>query len=305
MYIIIGILSGFLLLLLLLLWIFVRQIKDICRQLSFLMEKDSNIRITSQVSHGGMGKLVVILNDIMRERRENKKKYMDKEAYLSDVYTNLSHDIRTPLTSLDGYVQLLEECGSEEERRRYLWIVKERIHSLKEILEELFTFSRLKNETYQLELTDCCINRILRQTVFSYYEDWTKFGIQPELDIEETPIYIEGNEQALFRVFQNIMKNAMDHGEHKIGIFLNLSKDIVCVRICNEISNPEEIEIGQVFERFYKADTSRNRNSTGLGLSIAKEFVLRMKGTIEAQLKEREFSIVMEFPIVERGYQCI
>lgn len=302
MYIIIGILVGFLLLLLLILLIFVRQIKDICRQLSFLIEQDSNIRITSQIGGGEIGRLVNILNEIMKERRVNKKTYMEKEAYLSDVYTNLSHDIRTPLTSLDGYVQLLEECEDKEEQKHYLWIVRERIYSLKEILEELFTFSKLKNETYHLELTDCCINRILRQTIFSYYDDWTKLGIEPELDIEENPVYMEGNEQALFRVFQNVMKNAIDHGEYKIGIFLKYSQGEVCVQICNKISNPEEIELDQVFERFYKADVSRSKNSTGLGLSIAKEFVLRMNGTIEAQLKGQEFSILMKFPTVERKY---
>lgn len=300
MYIIIGILSGALLLLVLILWIFVRQIQDICRQLSFLMEQDSNIRISSQISCGGLGKLVDILNMIVKERREIRKKYIDKESYLSDVYTNLSHDIRTPLTSLDGYIQLLEECESKEEQKRYLWIARERIHSLKEILEELFTFSKLKNETYQLELTCCCINRILKQTIFSYYDDWTKLGIEPELDIEESPIYMEGNEQALFRVFQNVMKNAIDHGQHKIGISLNSSQEMVCVQICNQICNLEEIEINQVFERFYKADVSRSKNSTGLGLSIAKEFVLRMNGIIEAQMKGQEFSIIMKFPAMDR-----
>ncbi|MCI8407703.1 MAG: HAMP domain-containing histidine kinase [Lachnospiraceae bacterium] len=305
MYITIGILSGVILLLILILLIFVRQIQDICRQLLFFTKQDSNIRITSQISCGGVGKLVDILNMIVKERRENKKKYMDKEVYLSDVYTNLSHDIRTPLTSLDGYIQLLEECENKEEQKRYLWIVRERIHSLKEILEELFTFSKLKNETYHLELTECCINRILRQTVFSYYEDWTKLGIQPEFDIEEIPIYMEGNEQALFRVFQNVMKNAIDHGEQKIGIFLSSSQNVVCVQICNEISKTEEIEIDQVFERFYKADASRNKNSTGLGLSIAKEFVLRMNGTIVAQLEEQEFSIIMKFPIIKKNKSVI
>lgn len=77
-----------------------------------------NIRITSQISHGGIGKLVDILNVLTKERRENQKKYLEKENYLSDVYTSLSHDIRTPLTSLDGYVQLLEECENKEERER-------------------------------------------------------------------------------------------------------------------------------------------------------------------------------------------
>lgn len=295
MYVIIGILSAGLLLLLWILWTFVRQIQDICRQLSFLTEQDSNMKITGQIRFGGIEKLVDILNEAAAKTREDRKRYLEKEAYLSNVYTSLSHDIRTPLTSLDGYVQMLEQCENEEDRKRYLWIVTERIHNLKEILEELFTFSKLKNETYRLELTECCINRILRKTVFSYYEDWTKLGITPKLDIEETPVYIEGNEQALFRVFQNIMKNAMDYGEHKIGVSFKTSGENVCVRIYNEVPNPEDLDIGQVFERFYKADASRNKNSTGLGLSIAKEFVLRMNGSIEAKLEGNEFSIAINF----------
>lgn len=295
MYVIIGILSAGLLLLLWILWTFVRQIQDICRQLSFLTEQDSNMKITGQIRFGGIEKMVDILNEAAAKTREDRKRYLEKEAYLSNVYTSLSHDIRTPLTSLDGYVQMLEQCENEEDRKRYLWIVTERIHNLKEILEELFTFSKLKNETYRLELTECCINRILRKTVFSYYEDWTKLGITPKLDIEETPVYIEGNEQALFRVFQNIMKNAMDYGEHKIGVSFKTSGENVCVRIYNEVPNPEDLDIGQVFERFYKADASRNKNSTGLGLSIAKEFVLRMNGSIEAKLEGNEFSIAINF----------
>ena len=303
MNIIAGILSGFLLVLLFILWIFVRQIKDICRQLSFLIEQDSNIRITSQISYGGIGKLVDILNVLTKERRENQKKYLEKETYLSDVYTSLSHDIRTPLTSLDGYVQLMEGCENKEEQERYLWIVRERIRSLKEMLEELFTFSKLKNETYQLELGECCINRILKQTIFSYYEDWTNRGITPELAIEETPIFIEGNEQALFRVFQNIMKNAMDHGEHKIGILLESANDMVMIRISNEISAQEEIDVEKIFEKFYKSDVSRSKNSTGLGLSIAREFVLRMDGTIKAEIEGQELSIILQFPVIEKNYR--
>lgn len=121
---------------------------------------------------GGIGTLSDRLNELLELQRKEKQRYQEKEALIADTYTNLSHDIRTPLTSLDGYFQLMEECENVEDQRRYLNIIHERIHSLNEMLEELFTFTKLKNESYSLELTPCCINRILKETVFSYYDDW-------------------------------------------------------------------------------------------------------------------------------------
>ena len=147
-------------------WKYQRQVKDICRQLAFLMKHDSNMLIHREFSLGGIGMLSDRLNDLLELRRKEKQYYQEKETLIADTYTNLSHDIRTPLTSLDGYFQLMEACENVEEQRRYLNIIHERIHSLNEMLEELFTFTKLKNESYRLELTSCCINRILKETVF-------------------------------------------------------------------------------------------------------------------------------------------
>lgn len=296
MKILVGVLIVTIAILSFLLWQIKRQIQDICRQMSFLRQQHSNMQITSQIWYGGIAGLVEELNQWTDQRKQEYKNYLDKESYISQVYTNLSHDIRTPLTSLDGYVQLLQESEDKEEQRRYLTIIHERIHSLKEMLEELFTFSKLQNETYELELTSCSVNQILRKTIFSYYEDWKNRGIVPEIAIEEKPLSIEGNEQALSRVFQNVLKNAMEHGKEEIGISLKQKGETVCIRIWNPIENAEEIDPEQVFERFYKADISRSKTSTGLGLSIAKEFVLRMKGKIHAEILDGKFGIIMEFP---------
>lgn len=144
-----------------------RQIKDICRQLSFLRKHDSNMLITSEINYGGIRKLTTILNELLEEQKKARKSYLSKEKMISDTYTNLSHDIRTPLTSLDGYVQLLEDSSTPDEQAHYLSIIRERIHSLKEMLEELFTFTKLRNESYQLELSRCCMNRILKEAVLT------------------------------------------------------------------------------------------------------------------------------------------
>lgn len=107
---------------------------------------------------------------------------------------------------------------------------------------------------------------------------------------------MEGNEAGLKRGLQNIIKNGMDHGQEKIKVQLFEKEEKICLWICNEVTNPEEIDVSKVFQRFYKADGARSKNSSGLGLSIAQEFVLRMKGEIHAELSGNEFWVKVSFP---------
>lgn len=295
MYIIIGILAGIIILQSIIIWKYQRQVKDICRQLAFLMKHDSNMLIHREFDLGGIGMLSDRLNDLLELRRKEKQYYQEKETLIADTYTNLSHDIRTPLTSLDGYFQLMEACENVEEQRRYLNIIHERIHSLNEMLEELFMFTKLKNESYRLELTSCCINRILKETVFSYYDEWVRREIQPDIQITEEQLYIDGNKQGLSRIIQNVIKNGLDHGEKKIRIVLKREQNQAVLRISNQVIASEQIDIEHVFDRFYKADAARSKTSTGLGLSIAREFVRRMNGEIGAKIEENEFIVEMRF----------
>ena len=261
------------------LWKYQRQVRDICRQLSFLLKNDSNMLVTGDTGFGGLKELMEILNQLLLNRKKEHKKYLEKEQMISDTYTNLSHDIRTPLTSLDGYFQLLEQSEDAEEQKHYMDIIQERIHSLKEMLE---------NESYHLELKRCCVNQILKQTIFSYYDEWTAKGIEPDIHITDKLLYIDGNETALQRVFQNVIKNALDHGANEIGIALEERKGKSLIRIWNEVNNPEKINTEKVFERFYKADTARSK-------TIAKEFTERMHGKIFAELTGNIFCIKICF----------
>lgn len=303
MYIVIGILVGIIVLQMIIIWSYQRQVKDICRQLAFLMKHDSNMLISCEFDAGGIGTLSDKLNALLKLRREEQKNYQEKERLIADTYTNLSHDIRTPLTSLDGYIQLMETCENAEDQKRYLGIIHERIHSLNEMLEELFMFTKLKNESYHLELTPCCINRILKETVFSYYDDWVRMEIQPAIQITEEQLYIYGNKQGLRRIIQNVIKNGMDHGEKKIRIELEREQNQAVLRIGNQVAEPEQIHIEHVFERFYKADAARSKTSTGLGLSIAKELVKQMNGEIGAKIEGNAFVVVMSWDVVDKSYK--
>ena len=216
----------------------------------------------------------------------------------SEFLSNMSHDIRTPLTSLNGYFRLLEESEDPKERARYLSVIEERINSLKEMLEELFTYTKLKNETYVLEMEPLYLNRIVTETVFSYYDVWMEKGIEPEIDFSEEQMKIEGNAAGLRRTLQNIIKNGMDHGTGKMRITLKRQDQWAVVECINYVEHPEEIEVEKVFERFYKADEARSRTSSGLGLSIAKAFTGYMNGEIRALLQGNWFSICLRFPIL-------
>lgn len=292
----IGVLSVLILILIGILISYKRQVKDICRQLRFLQECDSNMLITTEMKKGHIGELAELLNTLLKERKKERADYQKKEQMIADIYTNLSHDIRTPLTSLDGYFQLLEETQEENDRKRYIQIIQERIESLKEMLEELFTYTKLQNGTYELKLEPQNVGQILKETVFSYYDDWAEQEISPQFEITEEPVWIRGNKQALRRTIQNIIKNGLDHGNKEIRIQLSRNEKQMELVFQNKIEPGEQIDISRVFEGFYKADKARSKSSTGLGLSIAKGFVEKMHGEIAAEIKEDWFCIKISFP---------
>lgn len=271
------------------------QLRDINEQLDFLCEKDTNMLLLTDTNMADIGRLKERINRFLEQWHRQREAAAKKEQMISDTYTNLSHDIRTPLTSLDGYFQLLKDETDKSEQGHYIDIIQERITSLKDMLEELFMFTKLKNDSFKLELSNCCVSRLLKQTVFSYYEEWKKQGIEPSLDICEDTIFITANAQALRRVLQNVIKNALVHGQNSICIQMKQKNKMVHILVSNDVKNPDDIDVDKVFERFYKADEARSISSSGLGLSIAKELVERMGGSIEARLEGKRFVVEIQF----------
>lgn len=285
------------------------QLRDINDQLDFLYENDTNMLIGTDTNLIYLGQFKQRVNRFVEQWHKKRAEAAKKEQMISDTYTNLSHDIRTPLTSLDGYFQLLKDEKDEKLQAHYIGIIQERIASLKDILEELFMFTKLKNDTFNLEMDKCCVSRLLKQTVFSYYDEWKMRGIEPVVDICDEQIFILANTQALKRVFQNVIKNGLVHGKSDIEIKLytidsgknagsDREKKVVNIVVSNTIDDPENIDTSQVFERFYKADEARSVTSSGLGLSIAKELVERMGGKINAQIEDNRFCINISYRIV-------
>jgi len=274
------------------------QIKSISRQLDFIKNHETNMIISGNGGDRSINELRDKINDFILDMAKLKKEYFDKQVNVKDTITSLSHDIRTPLTSLDGYLQLLSKSNNPDEQERYLGIIQKRIKSLKGIMEELFTYAKLQNDSYEIKSEKCCINKILLDVLFSFYSDFKKKGIEPKIQIGEDNLYVLGNEAALIRVFQNLIKNGLEHGEKYIRVQMEHASEQVNIIFANKFESSEKIDTERIFDMFYKADSARSHNSTGLGLAIVKELVLRMNGTITADTSKDVFQINLQFNLV-------
>ena len=257
------------------------QMRKLEEQLRFVQDKQSDGILVSDIRILGIGKLTDSLNEILQKQRSNRQEWVQKEKRLVQTYTNLSHDIRTPLTSLDGYFQLLEDTENAKERTRYLQIIQERIHALRDMLEELFTYTKLESRSYEVPLTKCDFGALVKEALFSYYNEWQKQQMEPQLQLEEGALWVLGNDQAMRRVLQNVIKNVWEHGGRHVKIVLSEQEGEACLLVQNEVMHPEYIDVERIFERFYKADLARSTTSSGLGMAIVKELINQMKGTIE------------------------
>ena len=276
------------------------QIRKNCHQLEVMQKHASNQRLTSEVPYKEINELVRRINDICNHYQEEKIILARNENNLKEAIANLSHDIRTPLTSLDGYVQLLVMSDSAEEKEHYLQIIQNRISSLKELLEELFTYTKMQDQSYELAVVPMDGGQCICETVLAFYEDFEKRGLEPDVSFCEEELPIVANEVALRRVTQNIVKNALVHGMSRIGLTLEKTDGKLHFSCYNDKKPGEVIDVEQIFDRFYKGDKARTSTSTGLGLAIAKGLVERMKGTISAEVKDEMFVLDIYLPLSEK-----
>ncbi len=276
-----------------------RQIRRNCEQLEVMQKHSSNQRLTSDLPYGEVNELVRRINEICDQYQKESIMIERNENNLKEAIANLSHDIRTPLTSLDGYVQLLVMSDSPEEKEHYLQIIQNRISSLKELLEELFTYTKMQDQNYELSCVPMDGTACICGTVLAFYEDFENRGLEPEVSFCEEPLMILGNEVALRRVIQNLVKNALVHGTNRLGLKLEKQENNLHFVCYNDKKESEIIDVEKIFERFYKGDKARTTTSTGLGLAIAKGLIDRLQGEISAKVEDGLFIIEITIPLYE------
>lgn len=272
-----------------------RQVKAICRQLRFMENDMTNHKLRTDLTDKEIVELAGLINDMCEEHNKKEVGLLNKDKRLKETLTSVSHDIRTPLTSLKGYFELLMSEEDVEKKLQYADVMSERMDNLSDLLDELFTYTKLQNQDYKLEMEECDMTKLVLETIFSFYEIFKRKGYEPVLDIDEKSYKIMCNDVAVKRVISNVIKNALVHGMGDIKISYGVVGERLLFSCENSLAHPENMDVSQVFERFYKADKSRNEKSTGLGLAIAKEMVEKMGGSIEAKLAGKKFIINIGF----------
>ena len=277
-----------------------RQIDDICRQMAFIDRHDSNKRIAVDTRDAAILRLTACINALEDEKRRVKTQAQLGERNFKDTISGISHDIRTPLTSLYGYFQMLQNALAHPDSdgqpiEKYIRIMDGRIHELQDMTEQLFTFVKLENPSYVLDCGEVNLTQTLCDVLFSFYDDIGQNGLEPKVDIPGEIYTVSADAAALRRVLQNIIKNALIHGEREL--FVNMADSSewtqgVEIAVGNRIPPDSDIDLSRIFEKFYKVDSSRHKSgSTGLGLFIARSLVERMGGQIRAETDGDTFTI--------------
>ena len=231
------------------------------------------------------------INEQLRKLRKERHKFQQGDLELKNAVTNISHDLRTPLTAICGYLDLLEQEEKSESVCRYVPIIKERTEILTELTEELFQYSVIISTQNVGPKERIAVNSILEESIAGFYTVLHERNIIPNIQLPEKQVVRRLDRASLSRVFSNLLSNAIKYSDGDLEIVLS---DDGKITFTNTASALNEIQVGKLFDRFYTVDTARK--STGLGLAISKTLVEQMDGIISAKYIDSKLSICIFFP---------
>ncbi len=264
-----------------------KEIKDCMER---IIGKDTNEQITISSSDNQICSLASAINRQLCILRKERLNYENGDRELKKAITNISHDLRTPLTAILGYTQMAKNEDDEKKVKEYLSIIDGRATKMKELTNELFTYSLMTAPDKELILNETDIRSVLEDSIAENYVLLTDNNIIPQIYISANPVIKSVNSDALQRVLSNIISNAAKYSDGDLKITLAENGMITFSNTAENLSN---IEVGRLFDRFFTVENGQK--STGLGLSIAKCLTEKMGGRIFAEYKERKLIIQLIF----------
>ena len=279
-------------------------IKKIGENLEEILSNDTNNLITVSTSNKQIKKVAGKLNTELKKMRKVKIQYENGSEELKRTITNISHDMRTPLTAISGYIELMENnieaeeannskskiMRREENKQKYLKIIKRKTSELIELTEQLFKFSTTMDTLWKIDKEDCCINEILEEILAEYYSIFKKKNIVPEINICNEMIYKNLNKNSLIRIFENILSNMIKYSDGDFKIRLERSGKII---FSNKAKKLDTTTVQKIFDRYFTVENANN--VTGVGLSIAKQLVEINEGNIIAKYMDGNLVIEVQF----------
>lgn len=252
--------------------------------------QDTNTLITISSGDRVARRLAGQLNDQLRLLRQERRRLQSGDRELKEAVTNISHDLRTPLTAICGYLDLLKGEEKSNTAKRYLSMIENRTEAMKMLTEELFHYSVITFEEEQMEYEEVVLNRVLEESISAYYGAFKKAGITPEIKMTEKKILRSLDKKTLQRILGNVISNGIKYSGGDFQIELT---DYGEINFTNTAPCLNAVQVGRLFQRFYTVAAARQ--STGLGLSIAKNLTEKMGGKITAEYQNGRLCIKILF----------
>ena len=273
--------------LIVLLIIFILKTKEINRLTLELKKLNSEGKIEKlrlSLPNKNIENLIIEINTLIDDKRKMENIYKEKDMELREAIANMSHDLRTPLTSIMGYVYLLNDDKlDKEERKEYLKIIEKRSLVLNDLITSFYGLSRIQADQYEIKFEPVNLELVLGEIIAAFYETLDyKFG-EPEINIEEGLGPVLGDKQALNRIFTNLIENIIKHGEGEVKISLKKKNKYIVMEFSNKAEDLEYKDVNRIFEKFFTKDRMRTGQNTGLGLAIVKLLVEKQGQKIEAK----------------------
>ena len=260
------------------LYVIKQSIKEIEKSFSKILRTDTNNIIAISSSNKDIKNLTINLNNNLSELRGQKLQYKNGNQELKKIITNISHDLRTPLTAIKGYVDLIEQEKLSNNQKKYLKVIQKKSNELTELTGQLFEYTKLMDIDVKIKKEECCINEILEETLVSYYSIFKEQDIIPNISICSTKVYKIVNKISIIRVFENILSNVVKYSNGDLKVEMQENGTIT---FSNKATSLDETTVQKIFDRYFSVENAKE--STGIGLSIAKQLVELNNGSIKAE----------------------
>ncbi|WP_026529162.1 sensor histidine kinase [Butyrivibrio sp. VCD2006] len=267
------------------------SIKELTEDYSERAKLRSNTLLRVSSRDRRVRELASTMNKTLERLRDSYNKYENGDQEIKKAITNISHDLRTPLTAISGYLELAQRQEKTPEMEKYLSIIEGRTEHMKKLTEELFEYSVITGGEITEEKQDVNINRMLEDCIMNYYPALKAKGIEPEIEITEKKIVRNLYPSYVERIMNNLVSNALKYSDGDLEISLSDDGDL---RVTNSSEKLKAVDVNKLFDRFFSVE-SGSRNSTGLGLSIVKIFAERMDLRLNAAYESGKISIIIGF----------
>ena len=271
-----------------------RSIRKFNKDLTKKLKQNSNIILTTDFTDKDLSDLVDNINATLIKYNNIKNEYENKNNNLQRMMTNISHDLRTPLTSALGYIDIVQKSNlTKKEKSKNLKIIEERLKRLSDLINSFFEFSKIISNNENIKLEKVNLVAILEKSISNHYEDFSKENRVINFKASKRKIFVNSNEMMLARVFDNLIRNSYKHSKSNLDITIDTSSNVQ-ISFSNDLLY-NDLDVDRIFDEFYTVDISRTKGNTGLGLAIVKEFIEQLNGTIKAEKKNHKLVFIITF----------